>query len=86
MFDRIYDAEKFPYDDFKKRAKNDSGGFVKDLDSFLAEHELNLGEQQKDAVSKINNGAMLLFLVGYAGTGKSTSSKAILELLEEKYS
>jgi exodeoxyribonuclease V alpha subunit len=82
---RLYDAEKFLYDDFKKRAKNDSGGFVKDLDSFLAEHELNLGEQQKDAVSKINNGAMLLFLVGYAGTGKSTTSKTILNLLNTRY-
>ena len=82
---RLYDAEKFLYDDFKKRAKKNNGGFVKDLDAFLAELELKLGEQQKDAVVMINQGASLLFLVGYAGTGKSTTSKTILNLLNTKY-
>ncbi|MEA3371305.1 MAG: AAA family ATPase, partial [Campylobacterota bacterium] len=82
---RLYDAEKFLYDSFKTRAKLDSGGFVKDLDKFLADSELQLGEQQKEAVSKINAGAMLLFLVGYAGTGKSTTSKTILDLLATRY-
>jgi exodeoxyribonuclease V alpha subunit len=82
---RLYDAEKFLYDDFKTRAKKDSGGFVRDIDEFLASSELNLGEQQKEAVAKINSGACLLFLVGYAGTGKSTTSKTILNLLNTKY-
>jgi len=82
---RLYDAEKFLYDNFTARAKLDSGGFVKNLDEFLAESELKLGEQQKEAVSKINEGASLLFLVGYAGTGKSTTSKTILDLLATRY-
>lgn len=82
---RLYDAEKFLYDTFKERAKLDSGGFVKDLDAFLAGGNLNLGEQQKEAVQKINSGASLLFLVGYAGTGKSTTSKTILDLLNTRY-
>ena len=82
---RLYDAEKYLYDEFKARAKLDSGGFVKDLDAFLAESDLQLGEQQKEAVAKINSGASLLFLVGYAGTGKSTTSKTILNLLNLKY-
>lgn len=82
---RLYDAEKFLYDEFKRRAKLDNGGFVKDLDEFLKESELQLGEQQKEAVQKINNGASLLFLVGYAGTGKSTTSRTILNLLNTKY-
>lgn len=82
---RLYDAEKFLYDSFKERAKLDSGGFVKDLDAFLAESKLQLGEQQKEAVKMINNGASLLFLVGYAGTGKSTTSKTILDLLNTRY-
>jgi exodeoxyribonuclease V alpha subunit len=82
---RLYDAEKFLYDDFAQRAKNDSGGFVKDLDAFLKEHELNLGEEQRRAVEMINQGTSLLFLVGYAGTGKSTTSKSILKLLNTKY-
>jgi exodeoxyribonuclease V alpha subunit len=82
---RLYDSEKFLYDTFKERAKKDSGGFVKNLDEFLKEHELNLGEQQREAVEKINNGASILFLVGYAGTGKSTTSKTILDLLNTRY-
>ena len=82
---RLYDAEKFLYDAFTSRAKLDSGGFVKDLDLFLADSSLKLGEQQKEAVKIINDGASLLFLVGYAGTGKSTTSKTILELLNTKF-
>lgn len=82
---RLYDAEKFLYDEFKRRAKLDNGGFVKDLDEFLKESELQLGEQQKEAVQRINDGASLLFLVGYAGTGKSTTSRTILNLLNTKY-
>jgi exodeoxyribonuclease V alpha subunit len=82
---RLYDAEKFLYDNFKTRAKVDSGGFVKDLDKFLSKNELSLGEQQKEAVQIINNGASLFFLVGYAGTGKSTTSKTILNLLNTRF-
>ena len=82
---RLYDAEKFLYDTFKARAKLDSGGFVKDLDEFLSKSDLKLGEQQKEAVAKINSGASILFLVGYAGTGKSTTSKTILNLLNTRY-
>ncbi|QSZ42685.1 AAA family ATPase [Sulfurimonas aquatica] len=82
---RLYDAEKFLYDDFISRSKKSSGGFVKDLDSFLADSDLKLGEQQRDAVLKINEGASILFLVGYAGTGKSTTSKTILEILNTRF-
>jgi len=82
---KLYDAEKFIYDDFKARAKKDSGGFVKDIDEFLKANELSLGDEQKEAVLKINSGASILFLVGYAGTGKSTTSKTILDLLNTRY-
>lgn len=82
---RLYDAEKYLYESFKSRAGRDSGGFVKDLDAFLKDLELKLGEQQRQAVEMINAGASLLFLVGYAGTGKSTTSRTILELLNTRY-
>lgn len=82
---RLYDSEKFLYDNFKDRAKKDSGGFVRDIDEFLKDKELKLGEQQLSAVEAINNGASILFLVGYAGTGKSTTSKTILQLLNTRY-
>lgn len=82
---RLYDAEKYLYEEFQMRAKLSSGGFVKNIDEFLKDSSLKLGEQQKEAVVKINEGAMLLFLVGYAGTGKSTTSKTILELINTQY-
>ena len=82
---RLYDAEKFLYDTFVTRSKMDSGGFVKDIDAFLKESELELGEQQREAVVKMNDGVSILFLVGYAGTGKSTTSRTILNLLNTRY-
>ena len=82
---RLYDAEKYLYDEFQTRAKLSSGGFVKNIESFLEDSSLKLGSQQKEAVVKINEGAMLLFLVGYAGTGKSTTSKTILELINTRF-
>lgn len=82
---RLYMAEKFLYENFKERAKRINDKILKDLDSFLKESSLELGIEQREAVEKINDGASLLFLVGYAGTGKSTTSKALLELLNTKY-
>ncbi len=82
---RLYDAEKYIYDEFRTRAKMNRGSFVKDLDKFLEDSELKLGEQQKEAVVKINEGASILLLVGYAGTGKSTTSKTLLNLLNTRF-
>ncbi len=83
--DRLYEAEKLLYDQFKRRAKRQSDTIVKDLDAFLQENDFALGEEQRQALEIINTGASLLFLVGYAGTGKSTTSRAILDLLAERY-
>lgn len=82
--DRIYEAEKFLLDNFTKRSKNSDGVLCANLKSFMSEHSLDLGEQQKEALSLINNGCKLLLLVGYAGTGKSTTAKALLDLLATK--
>ena len=82
---RLYDAEKYIHEEFVIRAKMNSGGFVKDLDKFLADSELQLAKEQKEAVMKINEGASIFLLVGYAGTGKSTTSKTLLNLINTKY-
>ena len=83
--DRLYEAEKLLYDEFSRRAKRRNDPIVEELDAFLSESELTLGEEQRRAVEIVNDGAGLLFLVGYAGTGKSTTSRAILDLLARRY-
>jgi len=87
----LYFAEKNILDFFQKRAKAPiTKPIVKDFDNYIQNKEKTLGftlsDEQKKAVKVINEGHSCLFLIGYAGTGKSTSSRAILELLEEKFS
>ncbi|MDP3464548.1 MAG: AAA family ATPase [Sulfuricurvum sp.] len=83
--DRIYEAEKFLVDMFQKRSKLRDEPLTENLEKFLDEHSLVLGEQQKEALELINHGCKLLLLVGYAGTGKSTTAKALLDLLNTRY-
>jgi len=83
--DRIYEAEKFLVDNFKKRIKETDKSLTDNLESFLDEHSLTLGEQQRSALERINQGCKLLLLVGYAGTGKSTTAKALLDLLHTRH-
>ena len=82
---RLYDAEKLIYDRILHFSKLKEEPLVKDIGLFLSERSLDLGEQQKEALVHVNSGAKLLFLVGYAGTGKSTTAKALLNLLELRY-
>jgi len=83
--ERLYEAEKMLYDTFKRRSKQLHDPIVKDLDIFLSKSDLELGEQQREAVEMINAGHTLFCLVGYAGTGKSTTSRTILDLLATLY-
>ena len=82
---RIYEAETLLIEQFKRRGKNTHDILCEDLNAFLSAHELNLGEQQYEAVKLINQGCGLILLVGYAGTGKSTTAKALLDLLATRH-
>ncbi len=87
----LYFAEKNILNFFQNRAnKPISKPIIKNFDTYIENKEKTLGftlsDEQKKAVQVINEGHSCLFLIGYAGTGKSTSSRAILELLEEKFS
>ena len=82
---RLYEAEKFLYEEFTRRTKAKGEVIAKNLEAFLEESSLKLGKEQRQAVEAINEGSKVLFLVGYAGTGKSTTSKTILELLNLRY-
>jgi exodeoxyribonuclease V alpha subunit len=87
----LYRAETKILDFFQQRQKNlFKKKIVKDINSYLNKKEeflgFSLSDEQKNAVQLINDGEKTICLVGYAGTGKSTSSKAILNLLEENMS
>lgn len=82
---RLYEAELLLMDEFKRRGNAKNEPLTDDLESFLKTHSLNLGEQQHTALELINEGCGLIFLVGYAGTGKSTTAKALLDLLNLRY-
>ncbi|PIF04516.1 MAG: exodeoxyribonuclease V subunit alpha [Arcobacter sp.] len=75
--------------DFFKNRKihNHNKQIINDFNSYIKKKEKTLGfilsKEQQKAVELINNGENTILLIGYAGTGKSTSSRAILELLEE---
>ncbi|RXJ87048.1 AAA family ATPase [Arcobacter sp. CECT 8985] len=84
----LYNAEKNILEFFQRRKdERYLKNIVSNIDEYLDKKEESLGfklsEEQKKAVELINEGKNTLFLIGYAGTGKSTSSRAILELLEE---
>ncbi|MBN2896608.1 MAG: AAA family ATPase [Campylobacterales bacterium] len=81
---RLYDAESFLIESFRRRAALRDAPIVEDTEAFLAQIGMTLGAQQREALELINAGAKLLFLVGYAGTGKSTASKALLALLAQR--
>ncbi len=82
---RIYEAEKFLLEQFRARGKSAHPPLTEELESFLLERSLSLGEQQLEALRLVNAGTGLLFLVGYAGTGKSTTAKALLDLLSTRH-
>ena len=73
---------------FEDRKKfNSHHCIIKDFKNYIVKKEETLGfilsDEQRKAVELINDGENTILLIGYAGTGKSTSSRAILELLEE---
>ncbi|MBU0925560.1 AAA family ATPase [bacterium] len=86
----LYYAEKRILDFFTRRKDEKNRKIIATFDDYLIKKQESLGfelsTEQKKAVELINNGDKTLFLIGYAGTGKSTSSRAILELLEETMS
>lgn len=85
-----YFAETKILDILKTRKQfNRTTPIVTNFVDYITNKEKNLGftlsDEQKKAVELINSGENTILLIGYAGTGKSTSSKAILQLCEEIY-
>ncbi|MCF6201798.1 MAG: AAA family ATPase, partial [Hydrogenimonas sp.] len=84
-----YSAEKGIYDFFKRKRDRFKEPLVDDLRGFIAEEErvskIELGKQQREAVALANSGVEVMAIVGYAGTGKSTTAKMVLKLFEKRY-
>ncbi|MHC3993790.1 AAA family ATPase [Thiomicrolovo sp. ZZH C-3] len=78
---RLYEAERFIFEEFRRRLKRRDEPLTGDLEAFLAETSFTPGAQQREALETLNGGTRLLCLVGYAGTGKSTTAKLLLDLL-----
>lgn len=83
----LYFAERRILEFFQRREGEKNRKIIAKFDEYLSKKEDSLGfklsPEQKKAVELMNEGNKTLFLIGYAGTGKSTSSRAVLELLEE---
>ncbi|OCL90507.1 ATP-dependent RecD-like DNA helicase [Aliarcobacter thereius] len=83
----LYYSERSILEFFNRRKDDKNRKIVENFDEYLEKKQESLGfilsDEQKKAVKLINSGEKTLFLIGYAGTGKSTSSRAILELLGE---
>jgi len=83
----LYYAERRILEFFQRRKDEKNKKIVANFEEYIKNKEISLGFElsleQKKAVEIINEGNNTLFLIGYAGTGKSTSSRAVLELLEE---
>ncbi|WP_457596543.1 AAA family ATPase [Hydrogenimonas sp.] len=86
---QYYRVEKALFERFARMRADRLPPIVDDLVAFFEEAQkrigFTLGEEQKAAVRLLNDGVRALALVGYAGTGKSTSAKMLLELLERRY-
>ncbi len=61
----------------------------KNIEAFMKGYEksegVTLGEKQKQAIELGNSQPNVFAITGYAGTGKTTTSKAILQLYEQRY-
>lgn len=75
--------------DLRIRASSLTAPLVRDIEVFISKQEEKMGisfsGEQKAAIRQANSGCKSMVICGYAGTGKSTIAKAILDLLSMRY-
>jgi len=85
----LYNAERRIYDFAAAKSLQLLRPFVEDIESYIAEKQAAMSilfsDEQAEAIKTVNKGVTLFVLCGYAGTGKSTVSKALLDLLSVRY-
>jgi exodeoxyribonuclease V alpha subunit len=81
--------EKSMLRSFQALREQTNVGLIENIDAFIATYEKNervtLGQKQLQALQLANGGYKIFAVTGYAGTGKTTVSKAILQLFEKRY-
>lgn len=86
---RFYFMEKYIHDTLKKYKHTHLGVMSKDIDKEIKDYENSLNilldEKQKDAIILANSRYRITYLCGFAGTGKTSSSKLQLKLYENEY-
>ena len=85
----LFNAESRIYEAMGERSETTSLPLVSDIEAYIRKKEEEMGikfsEEQQEALRTINKGYGVFVLCGYAGTGKSTIAKAILDLFRRRY-
>jgi exodeoxyribonuclease V alpha subunit len=85
----LFNAESRIHEDMARRGASTFPPLVPDIEAYIEKKQEDMGiqfsEEQKEALRTINKGYRVFVLCGYAGTGKSTIAKAILDLFRSKH-
>lgn len=86
----LFNAESRIHEAMIRRSTSTSPLLVPDIEAYIGKKQEDMGiqfsEEQKEALRTINKGYRVFVLCGYAGTGKSTIARAILDLFRSKLS
>jgi len=86
----LFNAESRIHEAMVKRSEFTSPPLTPDIEEYITKKEGDMGiqfsDEQKEALRTINKGHRVFVLCGYAGTGKSTIARAILDLFRTKHS
>jgi len=85
----LFNAESRIYEAMAARSGRTSPPLVSDIGAYIGKKEGDMGirfsEEQKEALRIVNKGHRVFVLCGYAGTGKSTIARAVLDLLGTRH-
>lgn len=85
----LYRAETGILEKIKIRLNTQEIQITKNIEDYIINQQVKMkidfSGEQKNAIRLINNNIKVFVLCGYAGTGKTTISRALLELLADRY-
>lgn len=88
-FKPIYDAEMSAISIVKKASNAKGEPILEDVSLYISKYEsdfsIDFGENQKNAIVMAAAGKRIFSITGYAGTGKTSTSKAILKMYEDRF-